>query len=313
MATVAWATGHACFHSQVPSLIHPKNPPISRNLLLRSELLGHALLVKPEELRSVARKSSVGGGGGIRMSWDGPLSSVRLIVQGKNLDLTDKVKKHIEDKVGKAVMKHSHLVREVDVRLSVRTGEFKGPKLRRCEVTLFTKKHGVIRAEEDSDTTYGSIDSAASIIQRKLRKIKEKDSDHGRHMKGFNRLKVREPEIQSVREPEVQKVEREDEEEEQDLAAPGLVEEDGEVLDKVVRTKYFDMPPLTVEEAREQLENVDHDFYAFRNEETGEINILYKRKDGGYGLIIPKDDGQVQKITEEPAKEEKTVAEQLSG
>lgn len=217
----------------------------------------------------------------VRMSWDGPLSSVKLIIQGKNLELTDTVKIHVEDKVGKAVLKHSHLVREVDVRLSVRGGEFgKGPRIRRCEVTLFTKKHGVVRAEEDAETVYASIDLVSSIIQRKLRKIKEKESDHGRHMKGFNRLKVREPVTQVV-------------ENDADVQSE---EEDDSFVDEIVRMKFFEMPPLTVSEAIEQLENVDHDFYGFRNEETGEINIVYKRKAGGYGVIIPKGNGKAKKL-----------------
>ncbi|XP_027160957.1 ribosome-binding factor PSRP1, chloroplastic [Coffea eugenioides] len=233
----------------------------------------------------------------IRMSWDGPLSSVKLIIQGKNLELAPAVKSHVEEKLGKAVQKHSHLVREVDVRLSVRGGEFgKGPRIRRCEVTLFTKKHGVVRAEEDAETVYGSIDLVASIIQRKLRKIKEKDSDHGRHMKGFDRLKFRdvggalpaaavEEGLETVSEAQ---------------------DKDEDIANEIVRTKYFDMPPLTVSEAIEQLENVDHDFYGFRNEETGEINIVYKRKAGGYGLIIPKGNGKAEKLeplTVEPARE----------
>ncbi|KAK9122339.1 hypothetical protein Syun_019956 [Stephania yunnanensis] len=217
----------------------------------------------------------------VRMSWDGPLSSVKLILQGKNLDMTDGVKKYVEEKVGKAVQKHSHLVREVDVRLSLRGGEIgRGPKLRRCEVTLFTKRHGVVRAEEDAESLYGSIDLVSSIIQRKLRKIKEKEADHGRHMKGFNRLKVREPEVPVVG----------------DDAEETRQDEEVNFIDELVRTKSFEMPPLTVSEALEQLELVDHDFYAFRNEESGDINVVYKRKDGGYGLIIPKGDGKVEKL-----------------
>ncbi|KAJ0103543.1 hypothetical protein Patl1_05287 [Pistacia atlantica] len=229
----------------------------------------------------------------VRMSWDGPLTSVKLIIQGKNLELTDTVKKHVEEKVGKAVQKHSHLVREVDVRLSVRGGELgRGPRIRRCEVTLFTKKHGVVRAEEDAETVYASIDLVSSVIQRKLRKIKEKESDHGRHMKGFNRLKVREPMAQVV---------------EDNVDSQSQEEEDNDLVDEIVRTKYFEMPPLTVSEAIEQLENVDHDFYGFRNEETGEINIVYRRKEGGYGLIIPKGgNGKAEKLEPlvvEPARE----------
>ncbi|KAK4741767.1 hypothetical protein SAY87_025355 [Trapa incisa] len=216
-------------------------------------------------------KSHGGMSSVVCMSWDGPLSSVKLIIQGKNVELTDSVKSYVEDKLGKAVQKHSHLVREVDVRLSIRGGEFgKGPKVRRCEVTLFSKRHGVVRAEEDSESVYGSIDLVSSIIQRKLRKIKEKESDHGRHMKGFDRSKVREPVTPTV---------------EGDMVSEG---EDEDFIDEIVRTKYFDMPPLTVTEAVEQLENVDHAFYAFRNEETGAIHQCFHYSSTTW-LVIFKD------------------------
>ncbi|XP_065861446.1 ribosome-binding factor PSRP1, chloroplastic [Euphorbia lathyris] len=249
-------------------------PSISKNIRLASE---RGRFFNP--IKSVSDVKPVRSP--VRMSWDGPLSSVKLIIQGKNLELTETVKKHLEDKVGNAVKKHSHLVREVDVRLSARGGEFgKGPRIRRCEVTLFTKKHGVIRAEEDAEGIYASIDLASSILQRKLRKIKEKESDHGRHMKGFNRLKVREALTLPLPLPLP----------DGDDIKDYYIDEDEDVVDEdeVVRTKYFEMPPLSIAEAVEQLENVDHDFYGFRNEQTGEINIVYKRNAGGYGIIIPK-------------------------
>lgn len=303
MASVSWATTHTAFNSHAyfcsssssssttPLLLNA-NIFSSSSLSLRSSFL-------PQNI--IKQSSQTSNKLGAFMSWDGPLSAVRLIVQGKNLDLTDTVKKHIEDKVGKAVQKHSHLVREVDVRLSVRGGELgKGPKQRRCEVTLFTKKHGVIRAEEDSESVYGSIDLVSSIIQRKLRKIKEKDSDHGRHMKGFNRQNIRTPELPLIEKDEEEEEEEEENEEydeKEQAVQSGTQNEDGNILKKVIRTKYFDMPPLTVEEALEHIENVNHAFYGFRNIETGEVNILYKRKEGGYGLIIPKEnENEVQNL-----------------
>uniref|UniRef100_A0A803L2B6 Sigma 54 modulation/S30EA ribosomal protein C-terminal domain-containing protein n=1 Tax=Chenopodium quinoa TaxID=63459 RepID=A0A803L2B6_CHEQI len=253
-----------------------------------------AIIVTSSATRPVQRPRNHSGGsctdhGGAGGAGDLISHKEEKLMDGERENmLSDNVRSYVEEKVGKAVTKHSHLVREVDVRLSARGGQLgKGPKLRRCEVTLFTKRHGVIRAEEDAESLYGSIDLVSSIIQRKLRKVKDKVSDHGRHMKGFNRSKVREPEPIRITREEIL-------EEEMETAPPVSVEDD-DFIEEVVRTKYFDMPPLTVTEAVEQLENVDHDFYAFRNEETGQINILYKRKEGGYGLIVPKD-GKTEKL-----------------
>jgi ribosomal subunit interface protein len=328
MAAAMAPTAVMSRHSQPQHPHKMKVSSSSATMALRSGFLGRGIhLAVPAEPRP--RRGVVS----VRMAWDGPLSSVRLIMQGRNVkvqsfslavippvyqrvfvadknyciylllgreQLTDKLKEHIEDKVGRAVAKHCHLVREVDVRLSARGGELgRGPKTSRCEITLFSKRHGVLRAEEDSESSYGSIDMAAAIIKRKLRKIKEKETEV-RHMKGTKEWTTTATLLDSDSEQEPEPDLPEPEEAEEDLVEAVGAEDEETVVTKVVRTKVFEMPPLAVGEALEQLENVNHDFYAFRNEDTGEVNILYKRKEGGYGLIIPKQDGHVEKETIPP-------------
>jgi putative sigma-54 modulation protein len=190
---------------------------------------------------------------------------MKLVIQGKNIDITDSIRNYVNEKIEKAVSHFQHITSEVDIHLSVA----KNPRIPKqtAEVTIYANGT-VIRAEESSENMYASIDLVANKISRQLRKYKERRFDK----KG----------AKSTKEALVN-----------GHADTHLVEDligdrQPELPRHVVRTKYFAMPAMTVEEALEQLDLVDHDFYVFRNAETGEINVAYERNHGGYGVIQPR-------------------------
>jgi putative sigma-54 modulation protein len=187
---------------------------------------------------------------------------MKLVIQGKNIDITDAIHEYVHQKIEKAVNHFQTLTTEVDVHLSVARNPRINPK-QTAEVTIYVNG-AVVRAEESSENLYASIDLVADKIARQLRKYKEK-----RHEKNHNPIRTSEvlPE-QPV--------------------APALTNREPALPDEVIRMKYFAMPPMTIEEALEQLELVDHDFYMFRNSATGEINVIYERNHGGYGVIQPR-------------------------
>lgn len=193
---------------------------------------------------------------------------MKLVIQGKNIDITPAIREYVEQKVDKAIAHYQSFLTEVDVCLSVA----KNPRIhsQTAEVTIFANG-SVIRAEEDSDNLYASIDLVANKISRQLRKYKE-------------RLQIRKgaaptSEIASQIGSE-------------QLVDDLIGDRQPELPKEVVRTKYFAMSPMSVEEALEQLELVDHDFYVFLNAETNEINVAYERNHGGYGVIQPRRMGE---------------------
>lgn len=195
---------------------------------------------------------------------------MKLVIQGKNIEITDAIRDYVNQKVEKAVSHFESLTTEVDVNLSVARNPRINPK-QTAEVTIYANGT-VIRSEESSEDLYASIDLVADKIARRLRKYKEKRQNNKHKTKT------------AVEPPELVEELVEDTEGISNLIANGTPELPADV----VRTKYFAMPPMTVEEALEQLQLVGHDFFMFRNADTGEINVIYERNHGGYGVLMPR-------------------------
>lgn len=192
---------------------------------------------------------------------------MKLVIHGKNIEITDAIREYVEQKILKAVSHFKHLTNEVDVHLSVA----RNPRItskQSAEVTLFVDG-AVVRAEESSETLYASIDLVADKISRQLRKFKEKRNSRKHSLQG----KTTEAYLNEEPTTDVTHV---------------LTNHEPQLPEEVVRTKYFAMAPMTVSEALEQLVLIDHDFYMFLNAETQEINVVYERNHGGYGLIQPR-------------------------
>ena len=189
---------------------------------------------------------------------------MKLVIQGKNIDITDAIREYVTQKIEKAVSHFQNLTMEVDVHLSVS----RNPRIttnQSAEVTIYANGT-VIRAQESSESMYASVDLVADKIARQLRKYKEKRNSKKSQAK---------LEVETMLE-------------EAPVAADLIGDRTAELPPEVVRTKYFAMPPMTPEEALEQLKLVDHDFYMFSNAITGEINVIYERNHGGFGIIQPR-------------------------
>jgi ribosomal subunit interface protein len=202
-------------------------------------------------------------------------ASTKVIVQGRHLEITDSIREYAEEKINKAVAHFDqHDVREVDVRCSSRGGADKktpGGALQKTEVTVYTK-NGIIRSEEEADDLYASIDAVSDKLERKLRKVKEKKiSKRPKHNK--NAPKAQTDAIVA----------------EMAAADEALADESMDYTE-IVREKFHTVRKCTVSAAAEEMENLGHTFFAFKNVNQGnEVNVVYKRDAGGYGVIVPVD------------------------
>jgi putative sigma-54 modulation protein len=180
-----------------------------------------------------------------------------VTVKGRNIPVTEALERYAFEKVER-VSKFFDDERSVS-RAEVELIHERNPSISEPEVaeaTLFING-AVLKAREASVDMYASIDRMSDKLERQVRRYRGRQIDrwHGQ-------LKGHSPE------PE-----------------PVVPEE--EIEAKIVRTKQFQMKPMSAEEAVLQLELLDHDFFVFTSADTGDINVVYRRRDGNYGLIEP--------------------------
>lgn len=174
---------------------------------------------------------------------------MRYIISGKNIEVTEGLRTAITDKLGK-LERYFTPDTEVQVTLSVEK------ERQKIEVTI-PVKGTVIRSEQVSNDMYVSIDLVEEVIERQLRKYKNKLIDKAQNAVQLSKAFI-----------------EEDAYEDEDI--------------RIIRSKKFEMKPMDPEEACVQMELLGHNFFVFRNSESDEVNVVYKRKGNTYGLIEPE-------------------------
>jgi len=188
---------------------------------------------------------------------------LHVIVQGKHLDVTPALREYAEEKVGK-ISRYFDQVQEAQVVLSVERRDGMG-KAQVVEVTVWGDGL-VLRGEEASQDMYASIDLVFDKLRKQIEKYRSKLIERRRISESRRKDRLAEAIRAEQRRPDI----------------------DPEAETSIVRTKRFAMKPMTADDAVMQLELLGHDFFVFRNSETMEVNVVYCRDDGKYGLIEPE-------------------------
>jgi putative sigma-54 modulation protein len=178
---------------------------------------------------------------------------MQLIITGKNMEVSEALKNYVEAKLGK-LTRYLPTIDEVHVELSVQKVK---SNLQRQVVQVTMRSNGtILRAEERSADMLAAIDSVRDKLQRQLERYKR------RPVRMRKRARAAAAEVPAV--------------------------PDEEPSPQVVRTKRFSVTPMAPEEAIEQMELLGHDFFVFYNPATASMNVVYRRKDGNYGVLQPE-------------------------
>jgi putative sigma-54 modulation protein len=185
---------------------------------------------------------------------------MRYVIRGNNLEVTDALRDYTRKKLGRLEKYFDGPEAQANVVLSVIKDEH------RVEVTI-PYPGLLVRAEESSDDMYASVDLVVEKLERQIRKYKTRVNRKPRQDASFRTMK------EFATDSPVS-------------ATATLDDEEGDI--KIVRTKRFNLKPMDAEEAILQMDLLGHNFFVFTNANTNQVNVIYKRKDGRYGLIEPE-------------------------
>lgn len=177
------------------------------------------------------------------------LGIMNYIISGKNIEVTEGLRSAVQDKLSKL---ERYFAADTDAQVTFSVEKDR----QKIEVTIPMKGH-IIRAEQVSDDMYVSIYLVLEVIERQVNRHRKKLIDKEQNAAYLNDSFIDED-----------------------------IEDDDDI--KIVRTKKFAVKPMYPEDACIQMDLLGHNFYVFRNAETDEVNVVYKRKGGTYGLIEPE-------------------------
>lgn len=183
---------------------------------------------------------------------------MEISVTGRRMTVSESLKEYAEDKIGSAVkvMDVEPLVAEVVLHVEKNRSN---PRPCVCEVTMTARGH-IIRVEEAEEDMYAAIDVAAAKVVRQMRKFKTRVIDR--------KVRAEAPEYRT-----------ESSEPDYDAIMADLAD------DEVVRVKEIDFKPMTEEEALLEIDLLGHDFFVYTDRDTNSVCVLYRRTNGGYGLL----------------------------
>jgi len=179
---------------------------------------------------------------------------MELQVTGKNIELLPVIRSYIERKLGKL---NRHLPNILEAKVEISEEKTKSREHHFIAQITINSSGTLLRGEERGEDLFTAIDRVEAIMNRQIERYKGKLYDKGR---GSSLARAEFSQKVGTAEP----------------------------AEKVTKVKRFDIKPMSVAEAIDQMELLGHDFFLFRNAETEQLNLVYRRKDGNYGLIEPE-------------------------